>query len=126
MQSLETVFFDLNINTVPPLIVGFLMLVLGLVTLIRDKASRVSSSFFMVTFSIFIWLGSLAWLYSASSEAEAMLWARIQHFGVAFIPSFFFLFTLDIVRQYKKYRFFGWPPLFYQDCFVSGSFSPLI
>ena len=127
MQSLETIFFDLNINTIPPLIVGFLMLVLGFVTLVRDRASRVSSSFFMVTLSIFIWLGSLAWLYSASSEAEAMLWAKIEHFGVAFIPSFFFLFTLDIVHQYKKYRIFGWATLALSGLFCVGFiFSPYL
>jgi len=127
MQQLETILFDLNINTVPPLIVGFLMFVLGLVTLIRDKASRVSSSFFMVTLSIFVWFGSLAWLYSASSEAEALVWAKIEHFGVAFIPCFFFLFTLDIVQQYKKYRYFGWATLVLSGMFCVGFiFSPYL
>jgi len=89
MQFGETFFFEFNINTAPPLIVGFLMFVLGVVTLIRERVSRVSSSFFMVTLSIFVWLGSYAWLYSASNEQVAVLWAKIEHIGVAFIPSFF-------------------------------------
>jgi len=127
MQSLETIFFDLSIHTAPPLIVGFLMFVLGLVTLIRDRASRVSASFFMLTLSIFLWLGSLAWLYSASSDAEALVWAKIEHFGVAFIPCFFFLFTLDIIRQYKKYKYFGWATLVLSGVFCVGFiFSPYL
>jgi PAS domain S-box-containing protein len=127
MQSWETFFFEFNINTAPPLIVGFLMFVLGVVTLIRERVSRVSSSFFMVTLGIFAWLGSYAWLYSASNEHVAVLWAKIEHIGVAFIPSFFFLFTLDIVRQYKKYKYFGWAALILSGLFSVGFiFSPYL
>ena len=127
MQSWETFFFEFNINTVPPLIVGFLMFVLGVVTLIRERVSRVSSSFFMVTLSIFVWLGSYAWLYSASNEQVAVLWAKIEHIGVAFIPSFFFLFILDIIRQYKKYKYFGWATLILSGVFSVGFiFSPYL
>ena len=127
MQSWEMFFFEFNINTAPPLIVGFLMLVLGVVTLIREKVSRVSSSFFMVTLSIFVWLGSYAWLHSASSEQIAVLWAKIEHIGVAFIPSFFFLFILDIIRQYKKYKYFGWATLILSGVFSVGFiFSPYL
>lgn len=102
--------------------VGFLMLVLGGVTLIRDRASRVSSSFFLVTLSIFVWLGSLPWLYSASSEQTALFWTKIEHIGVAFIPSFFFIFTLDIVQRHKKYRYFGWGTLIISAGFCAGFF----
>lgn len=108
-----------------PLIVGFLMLVLGLVTITRDRASKVSSSFFLVTLSIFVWLGSLPWLYSAPNEHVALFWAKIEHFGVAFIPSFFFIFTLDVIQRYKKYKYFGWATLFLSGGFCAGFvFSP--
>jgi len=127
MQYLEALFIKMNIHTVSPLIVGFLMLVLGVVTLIRDRASKISSSFFMVTFSIFVWLGSLTWLYSASSEHEALFWARIEHFGVAFIPSFFFIFTLDIIQRHKKYKYFSWATLVLSGLFcASFVFSPYL
>ncbi len=111
MNSLEAFFLKLDIQAAAPLIVGLLMLVLGTITLIRERESKVSFSFFMVTFSIFIWLGSLPWLYTAPSEHEALFWARIEHFGVAFIPSFFFIFTLDIIRRYEKYKYFAWTSL---------------
>jgi two-component system sensor histidine kinase/response regulator len=125
MENLGTLFLNLNIFAVAPLIVGFLMFILGLVTIIRDRASKVSSSFFFVTLSIFVWLGSLPWLYSASNEYVALFWAKIEHFGVAFIPSFFFIFTLDIIQRYKKYRYFGWATLFLSAGFCVGFlFSP--
>jgi PAS domain S-box-containing protein len=120
MESLEALFLKLNFYAIAPFIVGFLMLVLGLVTLLRDRGSRVSSSFFLVTLSIFVWLGSLPWLYSASNEHVALFWAKIEHFGVAFIPSFFFIFTLDIIQRYKKYRYFGWATLFLSGGFCVG------
>jgi two-component system sensor histidine kinase/response regulator len=120
MENIEALFFGLNIYAIAPLIVGFLMLVLGLVTFIRDRASKVSSSFFLVTLSIFVWLGSLPWLYSASSDNVALFWAKIEHIGVAFIPSFFFIFTLDIIQRYKKYRYFGWATLILSGGFCAG------
>jgi len=120
MQNIEAIFLKLNIYAIAPLIVGFLMLVLGLVIFIRDRASKVSSSFFLVTLSIFVWLGSLPWLYSASNEHVALFWAKIEHIGVAFIPSFFFIFTLDIIQRYKKYRYFGWATLILSGGFCAG------
>ncbi len=111
MENIEALFFKPNIYAVAPLLVGILMLVLGIVTLLRDQASKVSLSFFLVTFSIFVWLGSLPWLYTAAGERAALFWAKIEHIGVSFIPSFFFIFTLDIIQRYKKYKYFGWATL---------------
>ncbi len=120
MSNLEDLFIKLDIQAVAPLIVGILMLVLGTITLIRERESKVSSSFFMVTFSIFVWLGSLPWLYTAISEHEALFWIRMEHFGVAFIPSFFFIFTLDIIRRYEKYKYFAWASLILSGGFCTG------
>jgi PAS domain S-box-containing protein len=125
MEYIEALFLKLNIFALAPLLVGFLMFILGTVTIFRDRASKVSSSFYLVTLSIFMWLGSLPWLYSASNEHVALFWAKIEHFGVAFIPSFFFIFTLDIVQRYKKYKYFGWATLFLSAGFCVGFvFSP--
>jgi PAS domain S-box-containing protein len=127
MQFLDSLIFKLNIFTVPPLVVGILMFILGLITVIKDKASKVSVNFFMVTLSILVWLGSLAWLYSASNEQDAFLWAIIEHFGVAFIPSFFFIFTLDIIRRYRQYKHFAWATLGLSGLFCAGFvFSPYL
>jgi PAS domain S-box-containing protein len=120
MENIEALFLRPNIYAIAPLIVGFLMLVLGLVTLIRDRASKVSSSFFLVTLSIFVWLGSLPWLYSATNEHVALFWAKVEHIGVSFIPSFFFIFTIDIIQRNKKYRYFGWATLILSGGFCAG------
>ncbi|MGB3862622.1 MAG: response regulator [Candidatus Aminicenantaceae bacterium] len=127
MQFLDSLIFKLNIFTVPPLVVGILMFVLGLITMIKDRASKVSVSFFVVTSSILVWLGSLAWLYSAPNEQDALFWATIEHFGVAFIPSFFFIFTLDIIRRYRQYKLFAWATLGLSGLFCAGFvFSPYL
>jgi PAS domain S-box-containing protein len=125
MEQIEALFSKLDVFAIAPFIVGFLMFVLGVATLVRDRASRVSSSFFLVTLSIFVWLGSLPMLYSASNEHVALFWAKIEHLGVAFIPSFFFLFTLDIIQRYKKYKYFGLATLLISGGFCVGFvFSP--
>jgi two-component system sensor histidine kinase/response regulator len=127
MENFESFFLKLNVHSISPLIVGFLMLILGMITLIRNKDSKVSSSFFLVTFSIFVWMGSLPWLYSAPNELDALFWARISHFGVAFIPSFFFVFTLEFIHLYKKYRIFGWASFFLSGLFCMGFvFTPYL
>jgi two-component system sensor histidine kinase/response regulator len=127
MDNLEALFLNLSVHSISPLIVGFLMLILGAITLIREKDSKVSSSFFLVTFSIFVWLGSLPWLYSAPNELDALFWARISHFGVAFIPSFFFVFTLEIIQLYKKYKIFGWGSFILSGIFCAGFvFTPYL
>ncbi|MGB6339651.1 MAG: ATP-binding protein, partial [Candidatus Aminicenantaceae bacterium] len=80
-----------------------------------------------VTSSILVWLGSLAWLYSAPNEQDALFWATIEHFGVAFIPSFFFIFTLDIIRRYRQYKLFAWATLGLSGLFCAGFvFSPYL
>lgn len=127
MDSLEALFSNFTVHFISPLIVGFLMLILGAITLIREKDSKVSSSFFLVTFSIFVWLGSLPWLYSAPNEFDALFWARIGHFGIAFIPSFFFVFTLEIIHLYKKYKVFGWGSFILSGMFCVGFvFTPYL
>lgn len=120
MENIEALFLRPNIYATAPLLVGILMLILGIVTLIKDRASRVSSSFFLVTLSIFIWLGSLPWLYTADNEQAAVLWAKIEHVGVAFIPSFFFIFTLDIIQRYKKYKYYGLATILLSGGFCAG------
>jgi len=52
MENLEAFFLKLNVHSISPLIVGFLMLILGAITLIRNKDSKVSSLFFLVTFYV--------------------------------------------------------------------------
>ena len=127
MENLEALFLKLNVHSISPLIVGSLMLILGAITLIRNKDSKVSSSFFLVTFSIFVWMGSLPWLYSAPNELDALFWARISHFGVAFIPSFFFVFTLEFIQLYKKYKIFGWGTFVLSGVFCVGFvFTPYL
>jgi two-component system sensor histidine kinase/response regulator len=120
MSNLEALFLKLEIQAAAPLIVGSLMLILGAITLVRERESKVSSSFFLVTFSTFVWLGSLPWLYTAPNEHEALFWARMANFGVAFIPSFFFIFTLNIIRRYEKFKYFAWASLVLSAGFCAG------
>ena len=60
MENIEALFLKINIYAIAPFIVGFLMLILGLVTFIRDRASKVSSSFFFGHHQHFCVAGFLA------------------------------------------------------------------
>jgi len=112
----------MSFHALSALVVGALMLALGIGALIRNRESKVGLSFFLGTLSLFIWQGTLPWMYTASDERTALLWAKIAHCGVAFFPSLFFLFTLHIIRRYRKYRWFCLGTFFLSALFCAGLF----
>lgn len=87
MQSLDSLFFKRNIFAVSPLVVGIVMFLLGLITMIKNRASKFRVSFSVVNSSTLVWLESLIWLYPVANEQKAPLWATIEPFGVAFKES---------------------------------------
>jgi len=102
----------------PPFIVGSCTLLLGIFVVLRERISRVSLAFLWLTVAGSVWLMSVAAIYSANSKALALLWARIEHVGVVFIPSALLYFTLLVVRRLERYR-----TLAHFSLAVSGAFA---
>jgi PAS domain S-box-containing protein len=83
---------------VPPLMTAVAILLLGLLVLLHEKASRVSATFFSVTLTIFIWLACFGLMYASESAESARRWAVLAYLGVPFIPTAFYHFSITVLR----------------------------
>ena len=63
------------------------VLCLGTFALIRERGTKLSVAFFIVTLTMGAWLFCFSWMYSAPDERIAMWWAKSAYIGVCFIPS---------------------------------------
>lgn len=109
---------------------GWIILAIGILVLIREKASRESLLFFLITLAILIWLCPNSLMYASPNEQMALGWSRLSFIGVSFIPSAFFQFTIFALRTSRsnqKRARFGWIVSFFfsilaltSDKFYSG------
>jgi diguanylate cyclase (GGDEF)-like protein/PAS domain S-box-containing protein len=88
----------------PPFIVGFSILSLSMAAVVRERFSQISNAFAFLCWSAVVWLFGCGLMYSALSPVTAFRWARVEHIGVAFIPSTLFYFTLILVKRHLRYK----------------------
>lgn len=86
----------------PPFIVGASIALLGIMVLVRERASYASRSFFAMTASGAIWLLSVGALYSVRNVDVAIIFAKLTFIGVAFIPSTMFYFVMVVTKKFKS------------------------
>jgi diguanylate cyclase (GGDEF)-like protein/PAS domain S-box-containing protein len=89
---------------IPTAVTTILMLVFGVALTVR-RPSRVSASFFGLTFVASIWLFTFTWMYSARDAAHALFWARLAYLGVPFIAPTIYQFTVEMLRITQRRRF---------------------
>lgn len=68
-----------------PLATGILLIVLGAATLIRERGSRTSWSFFGVCLTAWLWLTCFSFMYLAADPAVARGWAKAGYLGIPLI-----------------------------------------
>src|SRR5437867_4457445 len=84
------------------------ILALGLSVLARERVSRVSLAFFLMTLTVGIWLFAQSLVYSSAGPDIALRWARAGYLGVPFIAPATYLFTVVVLRIYRQYRVVVW------------------
>lgn len=112
--------YEFNSYAIPPFLTGLFLLALGISTFRGERGSTASLIFFLLTLSGLVWLWSYAGVYSARYPGTALLWAKIEHLGVVFIPSLLFFFTAVVLkrdRELKRWIFFN----FFCSCLFSFS-----
>jgi len=90
---------------------SWIALAIGILVLIREKASRESLFFSLITLAIFLWLFPNSFMYASPNAETALNWSRLSFIGVSFIPSAFFQFTVFALRTSRNNRRlarFGW------------------
>jgi PAS domain S-box-containing protein len=90
--------YAFNPYAIPTFLTMVAILLLGVVAVLYERRSVVNVLFFWMTVTIGIWLFAFSWMYCATDERVALLWAKIAYLGVPFIPAGIYHFTTAFLR----------------------------
>lgn len=88
----------------PMLLVAAATLILGATVLARERASAVTLSFFVLTFTVWAWLTGISLMAMAASPHSALDLARFAYIGVALIPAAVLQFTAALTGTTRRQR----------------------
>ncbi|MGH2567411.1 MAG: PAS domain S-box protein, partial [Bacteroidota bacterium] len=99
MSQTATQLFDLsnyslNLYALPTFAVSCAILLIGILSLLRERVSLVTLSFFLTTFVFSLWFFSFSWMYCAIDEEVAAWWAKAGYVAIPFIPAAIYQFTV--------------------------------
>ncbi|MFA5975523.1 MAG: response regulator [Elusimicrobiota bacterium] len=108
MSIFDPANYTFSWYTIPHLISGALFIVLGIITLVRERFSLVALSFFILTFGVGTWQLGDAVLYSVNNPHTALLVCRVALSGTVFTPIGVYFTALTIAQQQHRYRLSIW------------------
>jgi len=91
----------MNIYSVFPFSVGFLLICLGIFVYLKNKDRALNQIFLLITLAGSIWLFSYAVAYSYKDEAKALFLFKLGYSGVIFIPITIFHYALEFLKIKK-------------------------
>ncbi len=100
--------YAFNWFALPPLVTALCSLAVGLWVLRRDWASRVGATVFAGTAAITVWLAGFGIMYLAVDASTALLWARVAHIAVPFLPVSIYLYFTVGLRRYHRDKLLVW------------------
>jgi PAS domain S-box-containing protein len=100
--------YSFNVYALPPAVTVVALLLVCVAALIRERASRVSVAFLFVQLAVSLWLSGHAAMYCATSEGNAIWWARFHFLGLPFIPSTIYLFSTIAMGIYARRKTLVW------------------
>jgi PAS domain S-box-containing protein len=95
--------YTLNALAIPTVITALAVFTLGIFAVSRERGSRVSAAFLLVTVTISVWLFAYSGMYCATSEQIALWWAKSAYIGVALIPAALYHYSVLVLREDRKY-----------------------
>jgi hypothetical protein len=107
-QILDTANYTLSIYSIPTAVVAAGIFILGFVLFIRERASRISTAFFLMTLAFSEWFFAFTFLYSSNNESVALFWAKAGYVGVPCIPAAIYLFVLRGLGIYQTWKRVAW------------------
>jgi len=93
-----------NVYALPMFIVAVAITFLGLFILVREHGSHVGFSFLYMCLSVGLYLVATGANYLSRDESLSLIWIRISHLGVVFIPTTILLFTANYLSLTPRYR----------------------
>jgi PAS domain S-box-containing protein len=88
----------------PTLFTATAILVLGVVVVATNTASRTARRFLVLTVACAVWLGCFSGMYVSSDAALALRWARAAYLGIPAIPVAIYHFALAETRAERRRR----------------------
>ena len=99
---LDSSNYAFSAYAIPVVIAGLLNGGLGLVTLVRERASIVSVTFCAMALSTTVWLVSFGAVYSTDDASIALAWVRVEHVGLVMIPAAVYLFACSVTGRLRR------------------------
>jgi len=106
-----------------PLFAAFINLGLALFVFTRDPRLRINQVFMMWGASLAIWNAGAFMMFRVTDHDGALLWARILHFGVIFIPVS--ILHLTTLLSHRRARRFLIPAYAFTFCLAVSNFTDL-
>ncbi|MGD0948022.1 MAG: PAS domain S-box protein [Candidatus Binatia bacterium] len=113
--------YSFNVYALPPAVTALALLLVGVVVLIRERASRVSVAFLSIQLATSLWLSGLAGMYCSTNEGDAIWWARFHFLGIPFIPSTIYLFSVVAMGIYARRKRLIWAGLLLSTSFSAAA-----
>lgn len=96
--------YTFSLYAAPPLFTSSAILALGLFVLIQEKHSTVKGSFFLLTFTISLWLSAFGLMFLAANEVTAYRWAKLAYIAVPSVPAAGYFFAATILRNHRQQK----------------------
>jgi diguanylate cyclase (GGDEF)-like protein/PAS domain S-box-containing protein len=103
-QAFDLGHYIFSAFSIPTLLTGTAVFILGLVALVRERISKASISFFLLTTSVTVWLLCYSCLYSSADDRTALLWISLSYLGMPFIAASTYQFTVVVLRIERRFR----------------------
>jgi signal transduction histidine kinase len=94
----------LTLHNLLPLIACLLNILLGVITLVRNPASRLNRVFAYFVTSMAVWNFGVFMLRGTPHEATATFWEIVIHAGIVVVPAFYYHFVLIFLESTTQHR----------------------
>ena len=103
-QILNPMNYGFTIYSIPSILVGMSITILGIYVLVREHGSRTGLFFFFFTVCASVWLVTIAIGYAGLQEPVAYFWLRLSQIGVIFLPAAILTLSLNITQKSNQSR----------------------
>ncbi|MEI8095777.1 MAG: diguanylate cyclase [Spirochaetales bacterium] len=104
---METLFdpslYQFDARSLPVLGVGGLLIVLGMLVTLQERASALGFWYLAFSWSVGVYCLGAGFSYAALEPHYALAWERFAHVGVSLIPGTFFVVTALILGKVRRY-----------------------
>ncbi len=97
-----------NWYTLPPFFTAFCAFSLGAWVIWRQPASQLRRVLLFGTTCTAVWLGCYGMIGSSADSSTAMLWARLAHLAVPYLPMAIYFYVTVGLRQYQRDKALVW------------------